>query len=500
VAASLLGAAVLLGAAAAPATGALAQRESLPPLPGDPPAPPGADPRSPRPDIVVFVLDDVPELDGRIWTSLPNVRRFLVDEGMAFVDAHGETPTCAPGRAGLLTGLHTHHHGVTATDDGTLFQPEETIATELQSVGYHTIEVGKYLNLFERISPKWPPGWDEFHGYGGDYYDYTLWNDGVPRSYGHAPPDYSTDVIAELAVGALGRAPREAPLFAWIAPYAMHKPWTVAPRHQQAKGCTLPRWSPPGYMEADVSDKPAYVQSRRVKQPGGFELKRVCRGLLSVDQMVGRVVRKLRDLGRLDNTLFILTSDNGMTFGSQRILFDKKSPYASRVPFHVRWPRILGLDPPDVAERIQNIDLAPTLCDIAGCRLGPYPTGQAKPDGRSFLRLMTGQRSTIDRRAVLTSYQDAERRMPSYWSVTTTAASPLAREACAQRRSGGCRWMYTEYETGETELYDLSDGPCHTWAKRQKGDPCMLSNRAGARRFADVESELRRELARLRAG
>jgi hypothetical protein len=113
---------------------------------------------------------------------------------------------------------------------------------------------------------------------------------------------------------------------------------------------------------------------------------------------------------------------------------------------------------------------------------------------------MTGQRSTIDRRAVLTSYQDAERRMPSYWSVTTTAASPLAREGCAQRRSDGCRWMYTEYETGETELYDLSNGPCHTWTKRQKGDPCMLSNRAGARRFAGVESELRRELARLRAG
>ncbi len=70
---------------------------------------------------------------------------------MEFTDTHGETPTCAPGRAGLLTGLHTHNHGVYQTDDGTLFQPDETIATELQGVGYHTIEVGKYLNLFERI-------------------------------------------------------------------------------------------------------------------------------------------------------------------------------------------------------------------------------------------------------------------------------------------------------------------------------------------------------------
>ena len=490
----MLGAAVLLGAVTGPATAAT----TSPPLPGDPPAPPGADPRSPRPDIVVLVLDDVPELDGRLWTRMPNIRRYLVEEGMEFTDTHGETPTCAPGRAGLLTGLHTHNHGVTATDDGTLFQPEETIATELQSVGYHTIEVGKYLNLFERIYPKWPPGWDEFHGYGGDYYDYTLWNNGLPRHYGHRPSDYSTDVIADLTVGALRRAPKDQPLFAWITPYAMHKPSAVAPRHQQAKGCSLPRWKPQGYMEKDTRDKPAYVQSRKIKQPGGYELRRICRGLLSADQLLGRVTRKLRQLDRLDNTVLILTSDNGMTYGSQRILHDKKSPYASQVPFYVRWPRLLGRDPTDVTERIQNIDLAPTLCDIAGCELGPYPTGQSKPDGRSFLKLLTGERDVLERQAVLTSYQDSERRMPSYWSVTTTAASPLAREGCAQRRSAGCRWTYTEYETGEVELYDISNGPCHAWKRRMKGDPCMLDNRAGERRYAELQTSLRRELARLR--
>jgi arylsulfatase A-like enzyme len=447
---------------------------------------------------VAIVLDDIPELDGRVWHRLPTVQRLFVEQGMQFVNAHGETPTCAPGRAGLLTGLHTQHHGVSATDDGTLFQPGETIATELQGAGYHTIEVGKYLNLFERIYPKWPPGWDEFHGYGGAYYDYTLWSNGTPRRHGHRPRDYSTDVIADLAVRSLKRAPDDQPLFAWIAPYAMHKPWVIAPRHRQARGCTLPRWKPPGYMEADVSDKPAYVRSRRVKQEGGYQLKRICRGLLSVDQLVARVARTLRELERLDNTVLILTADNGMTFGSQRILDDKKSPYASQVPLHVRWPRVLGWDPPDVIERVQNIDLAPTLCDIAGCRLGPYPTGQARPDGRSFLKLLTGQREALDREAVLTSYQDSERRMPSYWSVTSTAASPLARQGCAKRRVGECRWMYTEYETGEVELYDLSNGPCYAWKKRASGDPCMLTNRAGQRRVAGIQAALAAELDRMR--
>jgi hypothetical protein len=48
------------------------------------------------------------------------------------------------------------------------------------------------------------------------------------------------------------------------------------------------------------------------------------------------------------------------------------------------------------------------------------------------------------------------------------------------------------------ELYDISHGPCHAWKRRNKGDPCMLDNRAGERRYADVQASLRRELARLR--
>jgi hypothetical protein len=60
--------------------------------------------------------------------------------------------------------------------------------------------------------------------------------------------------------------------------------------------------------------------------------------------------------------------------------------------------------------------------------------------------------------------------------------------------------MYTVYGTGETELYDLSNGPCHAWKRRMRGDPCMLQNKAGMARYAGVEQVLRRELARLRAG
>src|SRR3990170_2686642 len=164
------------------------------------------------------------------------------------------------------------------------------------------------MNLFERVIPKLPPGWSDFHGFGGDYYRYRLWSNGRPRFFGRRPRHYSTDVIRRTTIKALRHAPASKPLFAWITPYSVHKPWLPAPRHRGSRRCSgIPRWAPPGYRERNVRDKPAYVKERRIKSPRGFELGRVCRGLLSVDQLLGEVMERLQRQGRLENTLLILT-------------------------------------------------------------------------------------------------------------------------------------------------------------------------------------------------
>jgi hypothetical protein len=282
----------------------------------------------------------------------------------------------------------------------------------------------------------------------------------------------------------------------WLAPYSMHKPWNVAPRHVGSKACNgIKRWKPLNYMEQHVADKPAYVGQRRIVERKGYDLSRICRGMLSVDDMVGGIVKKLRQQGRLDNTMLVLTSDNGMAFGSQRFLHDKKAPYGTQIPLMIRWPRVLGVVPKTVGERVQNIDLAPTICDIAGCELGPYPTGQSRPDGISLLKLMTGERQSLWRKSVLGSYLD-DARVPTYWSITTTGSHPLASKVCKKKKAGACRWMYTMYDTGETELYDLSGGPCYAWKRSKSGDPCMLKNRAGDPKYALIQRTLREALQR----
>jgi N-acetylglucosamine-6-sulfatase len=458
----------------------------------------------PKPNIVIVLTDDEPLVDGRLIPFEPNVEAFA-DHGVTFTDFHSETPICCPARAGLLTGQHTHNHGVYA-NNASLFDPQMTIATQLQSVGYYTMLAGKYMNQYGKChtlncAPNVPPGWNRWIAFGeAAYYDYDLWIDGKtrPEHYGSRSSDYSTDVVSRKAVQMINAAPAGQPLFAWITPYSAHGPGTPAPRYANAP-CNVANWKPPNWNEADVSDKPAYVRNARLQSgSAGQSLVKVCRAQLAVNDLVGAVRNALSATGRLPNTLFIYASDNGMNEGEHR-LSGKSAPYDTRVPFFASWPRVLGTAPRSVTDRVQNIDLAPTLCELAGCSLGPYPNGQATPDGLSFTQLLLGTSSSLGRDAVLDELPRGNPPdIPVWFALTTTDVSSLARTGCAAAGSNGCRWHYIEYPTtGERELYDLSNGPCWTWSVGQPGDPCELNNAVGNPNYSSIVATLHNRLAQL---
>jgi hypothetical protein len=137
-----------------------------------------------------------------------------------------------------------------------------------------------------------------------------------------------------------------------------------------------------------------------------------------------------------------------------------------------------------------NIDLAPTLCDLAGCRMGPYPNGQSKSDGKSFLPLLLGSGIGPARDATITDMPAAGKGLPAWHAVTTTRWSDLAGVGCQEASRDACLWRYVEYDTGEKELYDLSNGPCRTWRPGRPGDPCELENRAGDQAYSAIEAAL----------
>jgi arylsulfatase A-like enzyme len=456
-----------------------------------------AEPAASRPNILVILVDDLGALDDRVLRRLPAIESLFVRDGVTFTDAHGESPLCCPGRAGFLTGLHTFNHGV-AVNDMTLLDDSMTIATQLDGAGYHTFWAGKYMNGYPDLAPYVPPGWDRFHAFGGSYFDYRVWSNGKPPvSYGTDPEDYATDVLARKVLGTLRKAPTTAPFFGVVSVYAPHAPTTPAPRHVDHPRCaTVPDWAPANYDEADVSDKPAYVRKRPRLGDGGLDLQPVCESLLAADDLVASVRDELELQGRFDDTFFVFASDNGMNYGAHRL--DRKlTPYATQMPFFVSWPNGLGLASRRIDERIMNIDLAPTLCDLAWCDLGPYPNGQPGPDGTSFLPLLTGRGPWRDRDAVITD-MPVRTKVPKWYAVSTTRSSTLASVGCEGSALGSCRWHYVEYGTGERELYDVSNGPCWEWSVGDPGDPCELENRAGDPAYAAIQEALRRRLAELK--
>jgi arylsulfatase A-like enzyme len=430
----------------------------------------------------MVMLDDLNPHDGRLWSAeiMPNLHELVLSQGIRFTDFHAEVPLCGPSRANLLTGQHAHNSGA-ASNDGQQLDPTTTIATELSGAGYHTSFVGKYLNGYRQLTPdrRDPPGWSAFDvidSNQGKYFWYQIRDsEGGVTQHRTDEADYSTDVIADIAVARLAEAPADQPLFSLIAPFTPHEPNLPAPRHAGDARCLdLAPWAPPDYDEADVSDKPAYIQDLPALSDGGFDLTAHCESLLAVDDLVGRVGDELRRQGRLDDTVFVFTADNGMTWGEHRRV-GKTSPYSTAVPAYAAWPAGRGTTPREDDTTLSMIDWAPTLCDLAGCEMGPYPDGQPASDGLSFAPLLSDAPYPNHRESVLHTIPSGGDR-PVFWSLRTTADHPDG------------EWLYVENEDGFRELYDLVSDPS-LLTNRLAGEPGLEAMALGEALAAELAAK-----------
>ena len=411
-----------------------------------------------RPDIIVFYLDDVDPHDARLWRKskrTPTLARLFADSGVRFTNAVAETPLCSPGRAALLTGQHTVNHGV--TDNVTApFDPRVTIATEMRSAGYRTMLVGKYLNqLRSEVKPhrlrKHAKGWDVFdviYEDNGKYFDYRLWSrEGGIERYGDAGPDHSTLVNKRRLVEHLSEAPTDEPVFAVASVFDLHQPNIPARKHAGDKRCSkVADWAPPSYG-AGVKGKPKFIRQRRELNRPGWPMQTYCEEMLAVEELATAVVREQKRRGRLDDTIFVLTADNGVAWGIHRLPQRKGVPYATRVPLVFSSPARWGEPVVEIDEVVSNIDLAPTFCDIAGCQMGPFKDGPATADGVSLLPLLDGQAEHLERTVVREERSGPYADAPPFRAIRTTEQHPAG------------SWHYIEWDTGERELYDMVEDP-----------------------------------------
>ena len=475
-----------------------------------------------RPNILFVFTDDhashAISAYGSEINETPNIDR-LAEEGMLFRNAFVTNSICAPSRAVILTGKHSHLNSV-PTNRETFEATQQTFPKLLQQAGYQTAMIGKWHLKSE---PTGFDHWTVLPGQGSYYNPEFRTADGEIKVTG-----YVTDIITDMALEWLqtDRDP-DRPFMLMYQHKAPHREWAPGPDHLTLyDNVVMPeppdlfddyegRTSAAKTQEMTISDhmrlgadlkvnldpsEPGYEAWKRLYDRLKDEQRRAwdaaygpkndafreadlqgeelvrwnyqryvkdyLRTIASVDDNLGRVLDYLDDGGIADNTIVIYSSDQGFYLGDHG-WYDKRWMYEEslRMPLIVRWPGVVeaGSENDDL---VQNLDFAETFLDAAGVAI------PADMQGHSLMPLLQGRTPEDWRESVYYHYYE----YPEVHMV--------------QRHYGVRTDRYKlihYYLIDEWELFDL------------EGDPNEMQSVYDDPEYADVRRELEAELERLRS-
>lgn len=433
-----------------------------------------------RPNIILITTDDQSLTD---LSRMQHVVARLGSRGTTFTHAYSPYPLCCPARATILTGQYAHNHHVlgNAPPYGgfTAFDDSNTLPLWLQSGGYSTAILGKYLNGYPTpgAARYIPPGWNTWRVPVDGIYDYRSWTLNQDRRLVPYAGQYETDFVGNEASRLVQQyAPMQRPYFLWAGflaphigrpheaddPLGLRTPAVSSRYRDTLAGLPLPAKA--SINEADVTDKPLFVQRTPIHPRVALrELNQQrLESLLSVDDAVNHLLDTVKATGELGNTVVMFTSDNGFLVGEHR-RFGKDIGYeeATRVPMIVAGP---GFDTGQTRDqKVSLADIAPTVA--AEAHVAPGLVQDGVP-----LTTIAADPQAADKRTILLE-GGPNRREPRRWYTGIHTN----------------RYVYVEYSTThEKELYDLTT------------DPQQLDNLAVLSPGGPVEHKLARALATLR--
>jgi arylsulfatase A-like enzyme len=336
-------------------------------------------PAADKPNIIFILVDDAGIGDfspyGCKYGVTPNIDR-LANEGMKFTRAYSGSAVCAPSRYVLMTGQHTGHALRRANQSkiGLLSLPpdQKTVATLLHGAGYATGGFGKWgLGNPGSTGAAEKQGFDVFFGYydqkhAHDYYTDHLVRNGVdvpqPQSGKRSWEDYSHTRIADETLKFIEQN-KDRPFFCYAA------------------------WTPP-HGDFVIPENPVFGQKAWTE-----EVRNYAAMVALVDKDVGRLMKKLKDLGIDEKTLVVFSSDNGANLefieslgstgglrGYKRMLYEG----GTRTPFIARWPG--KIQPSTTSDLLtSSVDFLPTAAELSGV---PGPKGL---DGHSIVPTLLGK-------------------------------------------------------------------------------------------------------------
>ncbi len=436
-----------------------------------------------RPNILFLFTEgqraDALSLDGsHPFAHTPNMDR-IGREGVSFRNAFVTNALCAPARTVALTGLYSHTNGVLGNSVKEPLPKTVPIFTDLlHDVGYDVAMVGKVHGPFgfrDRY-------WDFYCGFNSavtNYYhpEFFEGRKGEMGEQKTVDDIYADDYFTDRALDWLKEDRDGRPFCLCLWHQTPHAPF-FRPRKYLDLYNGIPVAKPDTFDE-DLKDYPGKPRcfaaaKNKIGTTTGSDavrsleelVKDYYAGLRDVDDNIGRVFAYLESIGELDNTIIMLSSDHGYFLGEWR-MFDKRFHHepSTRVPMMVRYPKVFGTSGKKVDGMVLNLDIAPTLLELAGV---PVPSHY---EGRSFVKMATG----------------GDRGWRDEW-LYEYFEYPAGEAVRPHRmiRTDTHKFVHYFADPQEYELYDLSK------------DPGERNNLAGKAEFGTLQKELAERMERLR--
>ena len=477
-----------------------------------------------RPNIIFIMTDDhttqAMSCYGGNLIETPNMDR-IADEGMRFDNCYATNALSGPSRACILTGKFSHKNGF--TDNASTFDGSQlTFPKVMRENGYATGVVGKW-HLISK-----PQGFDHWsillgQNEQGNYFKPVFYENGtVVKEDG-----YVTDVITDKAIEFIDDVHDEKPFMLMLHHKAPHRNWMPAPRHLGIFNDTVfpePETLFDDYegrgeaarsqdmnientledewdlklltreeilagnnrlhdvyirMPEEVQHKwdsvyaPRIAEYRSGKLQGDelvrWKYQQYMRDYLatamSVDESIGRVMEYLEEIGELDNTVIVYTSDQGFFLGEHG-WFDKRFMYEEclRMPFVIRYPKMIKAGSTSKAI-CMNVDFGPTFLDLAGIEV------PSEMQGRSFRKVLEkkGRIPAGWREAAYYHYYEypAEHSVKRHYGI----------------RTSDCKLIHFYNDIDQWEMYDMKADPQEM--RNVYDDPAYADKRAKMHRILE---------------
>jgi arylsulfatase A-like enzyme len=456
-----------------------------------------------KPNIIWLFSDDhsyqtIGAYGGRLayLNNSPNIDS-LAKEGMIFNRCYVGNSICAPARATLLTGKHSHMNGKFDNRDS-FNHDQQQFQKIFQKNGYQTAMIGK-IHLNGKMQGF--DYWEVLPGQ-GKYYDPDFVTEEGKTSY----KGYTTDIITDKALDWLDKKrDKKKPFMCMIHHKAPHRNWQPAQRHLELyDDIEIPepanlfdsyenRATPSATQDMTIDKTMTMAKDLKTTEKGTNKrskefysqnltgkalvkwkyqqyMKDFMRCTKAVDENVGRVLKYLKDNGLEQNTIVMYSSDQGFYMGEHG-WFDKRMMYEEsyRTPFLVKWPAAIKAGSVNT-DLVQNIDFAPTFLDMCGLEV------PADMQGKSVVPLLKGATPEDWRKHLYYTYYE----YPGAHSVRR-------HEGVSGKRYKLIRFYGADVKDGEEwELFDL------------KNDPSEMKSQYNNPEYAAIVEQMKKELGNMR--